>query len=120
MVTNISESSEGGFQPWILYTIIGLAVFVGGYLVYANLTEGTKPLSSPWICMAEECGNVKNIAPKLGDPAPPLVCSKCGNKTLVPAFVCPKCNTYVVMNYWRHKSGMTRCPKCGIEIEYDD
>ncbi|UCD28950.1 MAG: hypothetical protein JSV03_00245 [Planctomycetota bacterium] len=116
------SDDEGSFKfpPWVIYVAIGLVVVVGVYIVHATWTEGDKPLSSPWVCLTEDCGQVESIVPKLGDPAPPLICSKCGNKSLVPAYNCPHCGSLVVMNYWRGITGTTRCAKCDQEVNYGD
>ncbi|MHC4442057.1 MAG: hypothetical protein ACYTF1_07345 [Planctomycetota bacterium] len=120
MVNSSTDDNNPRLQPWMIYSTIAIVVIVGGYLVYASWTEETKPVTSPWICTMEGCENLQDILPKLGDPPPPLVCNKCNNKTLVPAFPCANCNNYMVMNYWRGKSGPTECPKCGVKMQYDD
>jgi len=120
MVKSLFIIEGGGLQKWVPYSIIALAIAVGGYFVYATWTADNKPFSSPWICMDDQCGHVENLVPKLGDPAPPLICKKCGKKSLVPARLCPNCGAFVVMNYWRGKSGVTKCPNCAQELYYDD
>jgi len=102
------------------YSILALVVVVGGYLVYASWTEEDQPVSALWICVTEGCENIKNVVPKLEDPPPPLVCSKCDNKSLVPAYRCPECASIFTLNYWRGLPGKTKCPKCNIEIQFDE
>jgi len=116
MFKDLFVKDEGGVQPWILYAAIGIAVIIGGYLVYGSWTEGDKPLKSPWMCMTEGCGHVVDLVPKLGDPAPPLPCPKCGKKSLAIPEACSHCGALVVMNEWRGLPPPTKCPKCGKEI----
>ncbi|MHC4442055.1 MAG: hypothetical protein ACYTF1_07355 [Planctomycetota bacterium] len=120
MVKDTSDYGGSGIQPWMVYSTIAIVVIVGGYLVYASWTEENQPLSSPWICVTEECGNITSIVPKLGDPPPPLVCSKCDKKSLVPAYRCPKCTSIFTLNFWRGLPGKTKCPQCNIEIQFDE
>lgn len=106
---------NGGVKPWVTYTIIGLAVFLGGYFVYAKWTGFDKPHAVSMMCTTQGCGYQSTERLSVDSS---LHCPKCDKDSLVVAHLCPQCKTPVILNESIGKRGPTKCPKCGGEVRY--
>lgn len=106
--------------PKTLLTTLLILVILGaaGYVLFSTggmKDDGTPPTTM--ICMDEKCGAVTEKVLVVGE-TPPLLCPKCGQKTLVQAYFCPKCKKPLVLNEMRGGKPPTTCPACGEEVDH--
>jgi hypothetical protein len=117
MAGSLIKSEDGGVKPGIVYGVIGLAVVLGAYWVYASWTGPGKGMTVTMLCYTQDCGYSRDRALELGEILP-AKCPRCGNLSVVSAFSCPGCGAPNVWNEDRGLAPPTKCTKCGREVRY--
>jgi len=106
-------------QPKLLLkwaaVLAGLGIVAVAIWVIWSRASTTQPVVM--MCMTPGCGYQRQRALQVGETFP-LVCPRCGKKSVAPAFRCPKCGTPNVWNEDRGLKPPTRCTKCGEEIRH--
>ncbi len=105
----------GGLRPWVTYTTVGLAVLVGGYLVYGAWFGSDGPSAITLKCMEEGCDYERTRPLQLGESLP-LKCPDCDKQSVVTTRACPNCKTAVILNEDRGLAPPAKCPKCNEEV----
>jgi hypothetical protein len=117
MLTMRFAKDDGGVPPWVKYTVIVLAVAVGGFFLLKAWQGIDAPAEATLMCSTPKCEYVRTEALQVGEMLP-AKCPKCGKDSLLPAFNCPKCKT---VNIWNENRGLpppTKCSKCGQEVRH--
>jgi DNA-directed RNA polymerase subunit RPC12/RpoP len=111
-----ASSSRPGTKILLPLLLIVVILTGFGYAIYATgRVENKDTPETVMKCMDSECGASLPMVLSVGEK-PPLKCPKCGKKTLVQAYFCPRCKEPLVLNEMRGGSPPTTCPACGVEV----
>ncbi len=117
MFKKIFYNDEDQFRPAVSYAVVGLAILLCGYYVYAKWNGSDQAVETNLKCSTSGCAYISERPLQVGEKIP-LQCPKCDQRAVYPALPCPKCGTPNVLNQYLGKKPPTKCSKCGTELRY--
>jgi len=102
----------------VVWAVIGVAVLALAYFAWGAWSSRSRAQDVAMLCSNPKCGYTRAEPLQVGESLP-MTCPRCGQRTLMAAFRCPKCGTPNIWNENRNALPPTKCRKCGRENYHD-